>query len=150
MCCNSVQNEHLTLNFNDSFFINDSLLIKNINAYIHVVDEKNINKTNEFRFWEIFILHATAEYSRVIVKRCNYELLSTATGYFAVGKNIFFLHTGLELIAEKDTTFVYNIVNSNTKEKYKFINDFKIPPKDSSFTREFVRFADTILINYTY
>lgn len=148
--CNSEyrSKEEIQLVFNPYYQINDSILITSLTNYVKEINMKYPNTTDEYRFWEFFILHATSHYSKILVKRSNNELLSTATGYFTFGRDVFILHTGLEIIADKDTTFVYNLVKNNTKEKYKLIHDFKIPEKDTIQNREFVRCADTILINY--
>ncbi len=144
---NSEQAE-VPLIFNPNYQIKDSALVSNFTKYIKEVNVKYPNTTGEYRFWEFYILHATSYYTKILIKNCNYELLSTATGYFTIGKDVFFLHTGLELIAEKDTSFVYNVVKANTKAKYKLIDKFTIPKTDSTMNREFILIADTIIINY--
>ncbi len=140
----------IPLVFNNSYQIKDSVLVDSFNKYIKKINEEFPNTNEGYRFWEFYILHATSYYTQILIKNCNKELLSTATGYFTIGNDVFFLHTGLELIAEKDTTFVYNVIKSNTKDKYKLIDEFQIPKRDSTANREFILIADTILINYKY
>ena len=132
----------------DSVFpIFDSVFIYNIKDYVELKNKNNTTKIKN-HFWELYVLQADQFYAKILIKNCNYELLSTATGYFTIGKDVFFLHTGLELIAEKDTSFVYNVVKANTKAKYKLIDKFTIPKTDSTMNREFILIADTIIINY--
>jgi hypothetical protein len=146
--CYSDKSEYksLKLTFNQNFRVEDSIFQLKLCEYIKETN-KYCKEKGKFKFWELFILHSTSNYVRAIVKKPNNELLSTATGYFNIDKDIFFIHTGLELLADKDTSFVYNIIRTNSDENYKILKEFKIPKRDTNLTREFILIADTILIN---